>query len=197
MKKLLVTVALSFIAIGAFSQKIKVTSGSVDFLKGEKTIMAKFTYDDMTVGKMSEKSYVEDKVAKLNKKEAGKGDEWSKNWVEDRKSRFEPKFSQLFNEKMIDGNGPLIREEGSYTILVNTYFSEPGYNIGVSRKNASVSLTCTFINNETNEELATISVVDASANDFWGTDFDTGYRLQESYAKAGRELAVFLLKKMK
>jgi hypothetical protein len=30
-----------------------------------------------------------------------------------------------------------------------------------------------------------------------GTDFDTGYRIQECYAKAGRELAQFFIKKAK
>ena len=197
MKKLLATILFISISIAAFSQKIKMNSGSIDFLKDEKTILAKFTYEDMTVGKMSEADYIKDKTAKINTKDPGKGDEWAVNWVKDRAERFEPKFAELFNKRMIEKNGVQIRDEGRYTILVNTYFSEPGWNVGVSRRNASVSVTCTFIDNETEKEVAIITVENASANDFWGTDFDTGYRLQESYGKAGRELAAFIAKRLK
>lgn len=197
MKRLFVISVLVFISTAAFSQGIKVNSGSVDFLKNEATILAAFTYEDMTVGKKTEADYVSDKVAELNKKEPGRGDTWLENWTNDRAARFEPKFIELFNKYMGEKNGVTIAEEGSYTIVVNTDFSEPGFNVGVARRNAAVNLTCTFIDNERNEEVAVITVVGASANSFLGTDFDTGYRLQESYAKAGRELAKFLVKQLK
>jgi hypothetical protein len=80
---------------------------------------------------------------------------------------------------------------------INTYFIEPGFNVGVWRENAAVSLLITILDKETNTEAAKINVQKSSANDFWGTDFDAGYRISECYAKAGRELAKFLKKQLK
>jgi len=40
-------------------------------------------------------------------------------------------------------------------------------------------------------------VENSAANNFWGGDFDIGYRVQESFAKAGRELAEFMIKDAK
>ena len=160
--------------------------------------MVEFTYENMQVGSMREADYIKNKVEGYNKKEAGRGDRWYKSWIDDRVNRFEPKFIELFNLYMGEKNGMQISEdEGSYVMLVNTHFSEPGFNVGVARKNASVSMTCTFINRETNGEVASISITNSSANNFLGTDFDTGFRLQESYAKAGREFAKFIIKKLK
>jgi hypothetical protein len=79
---------------------------------------------------------------------------------------------------------------------LNTYYSEPGFNVGVVRHNAEVSLKGVFVN-KNQEEIAVITIVKASANNFWGTDFDTGYRLQETYAVAGRELSKFVIKRLK
>ncbi|MDR1056245.1 MAG: hypothetical protein LBL90_10615 [Prevotellaceae bacterium] len=196
MKKLLITFTLVFVSLGAFSQKIKVISGSIDFLKNEKSIMTVFTYEDMQVGSMREADYIKEKVEKNNEKEAGKGDKWLESWIQDRTRRFEPKFIELYNEYINKKNGPVIGGESNYIMMVNTHFSEPGFNVGIVRKNASVSLTCKFINKEIGEEVANIAVTNSSANSFWGTDFDTGYRLQESYAKAGRELAKFFIKQL-
>ncbi|MDR0659783.1 MAG: hypothetical protein LBG19_03060 [Prevotellaceae bacterium] len=197
MKKTPLTIFFVLMSLAVFSQKIKVTSGSIDFLKNEKTITAEFTYEGMQVGSMRETDYVKDKIEDYNKKEKGRGYQWYQAWVNDRESRFQPKFIELFNERIGAKNGPTIGEDGGYIMLVNTHFSEPGFNVGVTRRNASVSMTCTFINKETEEEAASVSITNSSANSFWGTDFDTGYRLQESYAKAGRELAKFFIKQLK
>jgi len=45
--------------------------------------------------------------------------------------------------------------------------------------------------------IAKISIDDVAGQTFGGYDFDTGVRLQESYAKAGKELGKFLRKKLK
>jgi hypothetical protein len=82
-------------------------------------------------------------------------------------------------------------------MVVNTHFIEPGFNVGVARKNASVSMTAKFFDSGTGQQLAVITVTNASANSFSGLDFDVAYRIQESYEKAGRELAKFLIKKLK
>ncbi|MDR1405879.1 MAG: hypothetical protein LBI89_01570 [Prevotellaceae bacterium] len=199
MKKIFLLAALCCgIVTTGFSQKIKLASGSLGFLKNEPSFNVQFTYDNMRVGKLSEADYVKKKVADGNAKEAGRGDTWHASWTEDRESRFQPQFIELYNKYASEKGKPVIADnaDAEYTLVVNTDFSEPGFNVGVARRNAAVNLTATFVNRN-NEKVAVITIVKASANNFWGTDFDTGYRLQETYAVAGRELAKFIIKTLK
>ncbi len=198
MKKALVALVLACVSATLFSQKIKVESGSTDFLRNEESINVTFTYDDMTVGKTPEESYVSDKIAKGNADAEGKGDLWHRQWIDDRGNRFEPKFVELFNKRMYDKNGPVIsRQPGNYLMIVNTDMTEPGFNVGVMRKNAQINLTCIITDARSGNELAVISLKKAPGRDVWGTDFDVAYRIQEAYAKAGSELAKFIIKQLK
>lgn len=198
MKKVITTfLLLSCIATLSFAQSIVLTSGSVDFIKDQKVIDFSFSYEEMLVGKLTEQEYVDKKTSEYNKKEDGKGEEWKKAWYGDRAERFEPKFLELFDKYMSEVGIAAGTEGAKYRIEINTDFTEPGWNVGVMRQNASVDLSCKVKDIETGEQVASIKVRNASANNFWGTDFTSGYRVQETYAKAGRELAKFLIKKAK
>lgn len=198
MKKTIATfLLLSCIATLSFAQSIVMTSGSIDFIKDQKVIDFFFTYEEMLVGKLTEQEYVDKKTSEYNKKEDGKGEEWKAAWYGDRKERFEPKFLELFDKYMNEVGIAAGTEGAKYRIEINTDFTEPGWNVGVMRQNASVDLSCKVKDIETGEQVASIRIRNASANNFWGTDFTSGYRVQETYAKAGRELAKFLIKKAK
>lgn len=198
MKKVITTfLLLSCIATLSFAQSIVLTSGSVDFIKDQKVIDFSFSYEEMLVGKLTEQEYVDKKTSEYNKKEDGKGEEWKKAWYGDRTERFEPKFLELFDKYMSEVGIAAGTEGAKYRIEINTDFTEPGWNVGVMRQNASVDLSCKVKDIETGEQVASIRIRNASANNFWGTDFTSGYRVQETYAKAGRELAKFLIKKAK
>lgn len=83
----------------ANAQRLKLTEGSLDAIRSETSLNFDFTYDNMGVGKFEKESdYVAKKTEEYNKKEAGRGDNWAKAWVDDRKDKFEPKFIQLFTE---------------------------------------------------------------------------------------------------
>ncbi len=197
MKKLLTICVLCILSVSLYAQSIVVTSGSLDPLKGEKVLKFEFTYEEMLVGKLTEAEYVIKKVDDFNKKEAGKGETWRTNWYADRQNRYEPKFAELFNKYMEDAAIVAGSEGARYVFLMNTDFSEPGWNVGVMRQNASIDLSIKVKEIATGNQVASIKIRNSSANNFWGTDFDSGYRLQESYGKAGRELAKFLIKKGK
>ncbi|MDR1121928.1 MAG: hypothetical protein LBM08_13550 [Dysgonamonadaceae bacterium] len=200
MKKLLITLIACCFTASLFSQKITVTSGSVDFIRNQKVVQLIFTYEDMVVGRMTESEYMEKKISDYNAKEPGRGDIWKKAWIGDREERFVPKFMELFDkylEKYGIESGYSDSQGAEYRIEINTDFTEPGFNVGVVRKNAAIDLTCKVYKIATGEEVATIRVRNASANNFLGTDFDAGFRIQECYAKAGRELAQFFIKKAK
>jgi hypothetical protein len=58
---------------------MKLASGKLDFLKGQKTINLVYSYNDMRVGKGTEQEYITKKVTEYNKDKPGKGDEWKTN----------------------------------------------------------------------------------------------------------------------
>ena len=197
MKRIFTALVLLCFALSLSAQSIIVTSGSLDFLRGEKVFYFTYTYNDMTVGKMTESEYVKKKKSEYNEKEPGRGDKWEQAWIDDRQNRFEPKFEELFMKQLEKKNIYLGKDQANYRFVFNTDFTEPGYNVGVWRGNAFIDLTCTIVNVASGEQVATIKIRKSPGRDALGADFDTGFRIQEGYAKAGKEFAKFLLKKVK
>jgi hypothetical protein len=171
-----------------YGQKIKIEQGSLSALKGETEINVEFTYDNMAVGKYDqEEDYIADKKKSYNDKEPGSGDKWQTNWVEDRKNRYEPKFFELFNKdaKVEGGNKP----NAKYTLIFHTSFTEPGFNVGVMRKNANINAEATIVETANrNKIVCKISIVAAQGGAALGYDFDTGQRIMEAYAVCGKRL---------
>jgi len=195
LKIFLTIIALIAITSSGFGQKIKIKDGNLDFLSGIKELKLEYTYNDMKVGKYSEADYVTKKQNDYNKKEAGKGDTWAENWVNDREKRFEPKFEQLFSkflEKVDVDVSP--NEDAEYTLILHTYFTEPGYYIGISSAPAMINTEAFFVkSNDHNKVLCKLDMKKAPGRS--GAGFDTGERIKEAYAKTGKSLAKFLLKK--
>jgi hypothetical protein len=133
MKKifLLLLIAISF---HGFAQKIRLTDGSVDVLKGKSALNFDFSYDGVRVGKFAdENDYISKKKTEYDKKEPGKGDEWAKSWVGDRKGRYEPRFIESFGD-----GGFVAKADAEYTLIFTTTFIEPGFNIGITRRPAYI-----------------------------------------------------------
>lgn len=195
-------VAISFLAADAsLAQRVDLRSGDVAVLSGQKTVNVEYDYSEFGVGKFAtEQEYLDKKSAEYNAKEAGKGDAWKKAWVEDRKARYEPKFEELFNKGLEDKGITAVkaRPDAQYTLIVKTKFVEPGFNVGVMRKNAYVDFEVDLVEsaNKSNK-VAEIGMRNVPGGQFGGFDFDTGVRIAESYAKAGKSLAAFLDKKLK
>jgi hypothetical protein len=201
MKKI-VLIALSLMILTGMSiqaQKIVLKSGSFDFLSGQKVLLVKYDYSNLSVGKFDkEDDYVTEKVAEYNKSEAGKGDKWKASWFSDRESRYEPKFELLFNE-YLEPKGIKCDKKGAdakYEILVHTTFIEPGFNVGVMRKDASINAEIKFIEIATGKEVAFVTVDACPGRGGMGYDFDTGFRIEEAYAKLGKSMAAFIGKKL-
>jgi hypothetical protein len=174
------------------AQRLKVTEGDLSALKNEKSINTVFVYDDMKVGKFSkEEDYIASKKEDYNKKEAGKGDTWARNWVSDRESRYEPKFNELLEKS----SGMSIKKDARYTLIFKTIFTEPGFNIGIMRKNAEINAEAWIVETASqNNVIAKISVQKALGRTFGGYDFDTGERISEAYADAGKALGNLIKK---
>lgn len=167
------------------AQRIKKIEGNPSQLKGQTKINVVFTYDNMSVGKFDkEADYIENKRDEYNKKESGKGDKWVDSWKGDRKRRFEPNFIDLFmkHTPFALGNFP----DAQYTMIINTTRTEPGYNIYISKKNAEIDLTVKIVETSSQKVIAEYVVTRAPGRTFGGFDYDTGLRIEEAYATAGK-----------
>ncbi len=194
-KTLIAIVLIATISSTSFGQKIKIKEGNLDFLSGVKSLKLEYTYDNMKVGKYSEAEYIGKKRESYNKKEAGKGDTWVENWTNDREKRFEPKFEQLFSKYLgkvdVDASP---NEDAEYTLIIHTYFTEPGYYIGISSAPAMINSEAIFVKSDNHDKvLCVLDMKKAPGNS--GAGFDTGERIKEAYAKTGKSLAKFLIKK--
>lgn len=177
--------------------QVKLVSGKLDVLKAGSKMNTEFTYDNMGVGKFkTEEEYINKKKEEYNNKEAGRGDRWANSWVADRKNRFEPAFNNLLG-KHADLN-PGAYPDAEYTLIFNTSFTEPGFNVGVWRSNAYINGTAKIVETKNRDKVvAEFTLNKMPGRDVSGYDFDTGERIEEAYSKAGKELGQLIKKKMK
>lgn len=197
MSKKSIIILLVAICSSSFAQRMKLIEGDLSALKGLTGLKTEFAYDNMTIGKdeLSEKDYIADKKSKLDEKESGRGDKWEKAWVADRKDRFEPQFRELFSKH---SGMSTVEEKSPYTLIFKTTRTEPGWNVGVMRVPAFIDGEAWIVSSsDPGKVIAKISILKSPGRDAWGADFETGARLQEAYAKAGKELGGFIKSKTK
>ena len=134
------------------------------------------------------------KTAEYNKKEAGRGDTWAKHWVDDRESRFEPKFIELFEKHSeLDVRS---QKDAKYTLIVHTTSTEPGFNVGVMRKNSEIDVEVLLVETaDKGKVLGRLLINNIPGRDAFGYDFDTGERISEAYEKCGKAVGKFIKEK--
>lgn len=188
MKK--VVFALLLVTSLTWGQKMKVLSGDFKSLKGIAEFNLVFDYAGLTVDKFkTEEEFLADKMKK--REEKGTDDDFKKSWFADRENRYEVKFIESFN-KRFDGKVKANKglSSAKYTITVKTTWIHPGYNIGISRSNSKISaiITVSETANPSNV-LLSASYDKAEGQGAFGMDYDSGYRISESYAKLAKEFA--------
>lgn len=196
MKKLLTLSALAGAMLLCGQVKAQdITKGNLAFLKGVDEINVSFVYTDLKVGKEGkEANYIKKKKAEREAKEPGKGADWEKSWYDDRPKRYEPRFILLFGKyaEMKIGDEDV---KGKYTMVVDTKFIEPGYNVGISSGAAVIDLDISIFDaSDMTKPLCKIRMDDVKGGK---GQFDTGMRIGEAYAKAGKELGKLVAKKAK
>lgn len=191
-------VALVVAAATASAQKIKATKGDFSQLKGQSKVNVEFVYsNDLMVGDMKEKDYLDKKVKDLNAKEPGRGDKWKAAWNNDRKSRYEPHFFELFNKSaggLTGGNYP----DAKYTLIVKVVRIEPGFNAYVVRKFAEIDTEISLV--ETANKTNVLSAVEADrapGRTYGMDDLDTGVRISEAFEMLGKSFGKYLAKLFK
>jgi hypothetical protein len=70
--------------------------------------------------------------------------------------------------------------------------------VGVANKPAYIDAEALIVESQNpSKVIAKISITKAPGRDVMGFDYETGARLQEAYAKAGKELGGFFKKNLK
>lgn len=202
MKKisLIAVVILTLVlAVACSMVKYKKGDNTKNYLNGVKKIAVQFDYSKARVGKFAtEAEYVNDKVADLNKDEAGKGDTWKGKWDTQKEAVFAPKFESLINEYAKEKGLEIGTKvtDAELTMILTITKLEPGWNIGISRQDAFVSFQIDIYKTaDMNNPVATYEMNNVPGGTFGGFDFDASSRLGESFAKAGKELGKFFAAK--
>lgn len=179
----------------ASAQEVDIIKGELDFLKGEKTINIEFTYDKMMVAdEGKEADYIKKKTAEMNAKEAGTGDTWAFKWQDDKTNKYEPRFITAFQNL----SGITMSKDAKYTLIFNTKAMDPGYSIGISKRNAGIDGTVTIVESANRSKvLAKLSVDRPEENKFRGAAFDAGSRIADAYNLSGQKVGKFIKKNLK
>jgi hypothetical protein len=193
----ILSVALLAATLSASAMKVKVKQGDLKSLKGTTEFNIQYDYSNMTVTtkNLEEAAFIREKKADLNDKERGRGDTWAAAWVTDRQSRFEPQYKEEF-EKQSDLK--LVNNTSAkYTMIMHTTHTETGFNIGITSRPAYIDAEVRIVETTNPSNVIAVIMVDNSPGRMaFGMDFDTGERLKEAYAKAGKEVGKLISKKM-
>lgn len=205
MKKIsiILMVLLSGISFGVSAQfgitnRIKLVSGDFAFLKGATELNILFNYDDMSVGTMTEKDYMEKHSSEMNQKKAGSGDEWKKKWADDRNVKFEPSFLKTFAKRLtkIKIVADAGKTSAKYTLIIKTVKTEPGVYTGISyaEKDSYIDVRALFVETENPD----VILAEVSGGYIKGKEtFDVSARLSYSYLSLGNLLGGFVVSKVK
>lgn len=192
---LAILIAISFHSTASFAQEVDKIKGDLFILKDETSINIEFTYEKMAVGDFGkEEEYIKTKKQEMNTKEPGTGDTWAIKWAEDKAMRYEPKFILGFTNL----SGMTISKEAKYTLIFNTKALEPGYSIGISKRNAGIDGKATLVETTNRAKiLAVLSVERPEENKFRGAAFDAGSRIADAYYLSGQKVGKFIKKNKK
>ncbi len=190
--KTIFAAALLFFSINVQAQEVYLTKGDLSILKGEKTINIELTYEKTTIdGYGKEAAYIKKKTEEGNLKEPGGGDRWAVKWEDDKKTLFAEKFVLGFTKQ----NKMTINNEAKYTLIFNTKALEPGYQIGISKRNAGVDGNVTIVETANREKKLVVLFVQRAEDSKWrGAAFDARSRIGDAYYLDGQKVGKFMEK---
>lgn len=183
------------VSVIGFAQEVDLTKGDLTILKGETSVNFEFTYEKMAVGDFSkEADYIKKRIEEENKKDPPNGDNWAAQWEEQKKNYFGDKFMLGFfksYEMKYD-------KSAKYTLIFNTKALEPGYQVGISKRNAGVDGTLTLIETgKPDKKLAVIYVERKPETKWRGAAFDAKSRMGDAYYVDGVAVGKFFNKNVK
>ena len=188
------TLSVLFTTI-AFAQEVDMTKGNLSILKGETSINFEFTYEKMAVGDFNkEADYIKKRIEEENAKDPPNGDNWAAQWEAQKKNYFGDKFMLGFTKQ----NKLTFSKDAKYTLIFNTKALEPGYQVGVSKRNAGVDGTVTLVETAKRDKKLAVLFVERAPETKWrGAAFDAKSRIGDAYFMDGQKVGKFIEKNIK
>ncbi len=200
MKKLFVFVAALF-SSAVFAQDIDVVKGDFGFLAGQKEINVEFDYSTLTLmkEKKTEAQYKDDRAKDLNDKAKGNGEIWKKKWEGAKEGIWQPKFLELVNTILTKAKKDVTFQEGlkdaKYTLIVEAIWIYPGWDVSVMKQPAKVSTNLKFVDSSNKSNVLLELKFEEAPGTQYGSQFSNETRIGEGFAKTGKSLGQYLLKK--
>jgi len=202
MKKLIFSLFL-LLSVMSFAQKMKFIKGDLLFLKGQSQVSVVFDYSELKLTKdnLTEKAFVENKIAALNKKVEGNGEAWEKQWNVAKEGIWNSGFITKLNLLLQKLDTPLkFREDidSQYTLVVKVLWMYSGWDAAVMKQPSKVSMKLLFVDSKTKEVLTEIDSKEAlGGNGNWSNLFNDEARIGEAFESTGKTLAKILYNKLK
>ncbi len=181
MKKFILFGFVAAVIFSSCKPQIILVQGDPSFLKGQTEMEIRFTYDDMLVGKEPESEYVKRRIK-------DDGEEWHEKWLSDRAERFEPRFIEVTN-RYTEEPGPRIdrdKADSKYILIVNTFYTEPGFFIGIRSKEAEIGVRAIIVDRASPDKILAEYKIPKAVGAI--ATPDVGTRIQTAYGQAGRFL---------
>ncbi|AYB33752.1 hypothetical protein [Chryseolinea soli] len=180
------------------AQSVKLLSGSLKTLKGQKSYNITFRYDSMQVGMADpkpEKVFLMEVKNRWEEREPGRGSDFIQEWFEDRKLLYEPSFIQNFKEyakvELPDAQAP-------YTLIVKTKHTEGGWFGGVLAHPGEIDGEVWVVESvDPTKVVARIGFYKITGKIQYPGDFEMTTRIQSAYAIAGKGLGDYFKRKSK
>lgn len=187
----------------AVISKTKLLEGDPSALKGKK-VKTVLTFDDAQVSKykvgfgkkIPESQFIDDKKAKINDKDPGKGDEWAKKWEADKVNLYPNAFQVKYNEMGKETGSSATSDDADVILTIHTNYIEPGYFIGIDKTPAIINAECTFTD-KSGALIVKYMISNCPGQAFGLGDIDTGARMSEAYEKLAKEVFQAISKKWK
>ena len=180
------------------NQKIEILSGNPKYYKNAKSYHLQFDYSNLKVGEYAdEQSYIDYMKDDAEKRKKNSSDAWEKKWYNDRKDIFQPKFIELFNQSSaysIDID--TVFKNQKYVLHVDTRFIEIGFNRNFEKSPTYINVIVTIYELNNSQEPLTISMSYIQGNEVFNSYSPDFRRIEEAYAKCGKELKKFISKEI-
>ena len=195
MKKNILFLTIILFTVTVNSQKLKIIKGGTETLKGVTEYNVVFDYSNITIAQYdSEEEFLKDKMKIREDNEQGAGAKFKKQWFSSRDSLYEPKFIKYFNDFFTSKIKIKVLNEGNakYTMLINTVFIYPGYNVGVWGEESKLKATITVYETESPDNIVfTTREVYVKGK----ATYNSKNRIANSYIFLARRIAAYLRRK--
>lgn len=175
-------------------QKIEIISGNPLDFKHAGSYHIRFDYSNLKVDDYAdEQSYIEYMKDDAEKRKKGSSEMWERKWYNDRPVVFQPKFIELFNKS--SGNKfsvDTVFNNQKYILNLHTKFVAIGFNRNFKKSPTFINVAITIYELNSPDKPLIISMTNMIGNEVFSSYSADFRRIEEAYAKCGKELAKYM-----